>query len=549
MSFVARILRSLEEGSGDLLLHEARDGGLASVRGSQLLDSVSRVRAFLRTQGLQAGDRCGLLGANSTAWVAADIALLAEGIVVVPLYARQRAAELAGILRDAQPKLLICEGTEQSDALREAGAPEIPVRTLADALATDPLEDPAADLSPEDPVTIIYTSGTSGEPKGVVLNGRNLEFMLDATMQRLDVLMDGHTGPERVFHYLPFCFAGSWILMLLCLLRRSELTLNTDLSTIVEDLALARPHYFQNVPVLLDRVRDGVEKAIRRRGGPVGRIWNAGMRAAKREADGETLSAKSRLALGLARRFVFPSVRRRIGADLRALICGSAPLSRDTQLFFHAIGIPVLQVYGLTETTAICTMDTPGAIVPGRVGTAIPDVEMKLGEDGELLVRGPNVFGGYWNRPEATSSAFVDGWFRTGDQGEADENGNWRILGRVKNLIVPSSGHNVAPEPLEEKLAALLPGSQQVVLIGNGRPHLAVVVTGDVDEGDVTDALESFNADAPHYKKVRGSIVVKEPFTIESGLITANGKLRRDAIAERLAERIDALYAAEQVSA
>jgi long-chain acyl-CoA synthetase len=374
--------------------------------------------------------------------------------------------------------------------------------------------------------------------------------MLSATLERLHQVMAGHPGPERAFHYLPFCFAGSWILMLLCLLRRTDLTLNTDLSTIVEDLARVRPHYFQNVPVLLDRVRDGVEKAIRRRGGPVGRLWNAGMRAARREILGETLSAKNRLALGMARRFVFPSVRRRIGADLRALICGSAPLSRDTQIFFHALGIPVMQVYGLTETTAICTMDSPGAIVPGRVGTAIPDVEMRLGEDGEILVRGPNVFGGYWNRPDATDAAFTDGWFRTGDQGEADGNGNWRILGRVKNLIVPSSGHNVAPEPLEERIASLLPGSQQVVLVGNGRPHLAVVVTGDVDEDDLRDTLEAVNAELPHYKKVRGSLVVKEPFTIESGLVTANGKLRRDAIADRLADRIDELYeAGEKVSA
>ncbi|MBZ0267966.1 AMP-binding protein, partial [bacterium] len=243
----------------------------------------------------------------------------------------------------------------------------------------------------------------------------------------------------------------------------------------------------------------------------------------------------------------FPSIRRRVGADLRALISGSAPLSRDTQLFFGMIGIPVLQVYGLTETTAICTMDSPGHVTPGRVGRAVPGVEMKLGDDGEILVRGPNVFGGYWNRPEATEAAFTDGWFRTGDQGDRDDSGNWRILGRVKNLIVPSSGHNVAPEPLEEKLAALLPEAKQVVLVGNGRPHLAAIVTGDVEEGEAANALEELNEDLPHYKRIRAVLVVTEPFTIESGLVTANGKLRRDAIHEKLADRIDAVYRTAEV--
>jgi long-chain acyl-CoA synthetase len=266
-------------------------------------------------------------------------------------------------------------------------------------------------------------------------------------------------------------------------------------------------------------------------------------------ADGEEPRRRDALALRAARSMVFPSIRRRIGGDLRALICGSAPLSRETQLFFEMVGIPVLQVYGLTETTAICTMDSPGDVTPGRVGRAIADVEMRLGDHDEILVCGPNVFGGYWNRPEATADAFVDGWFRTGDQGEVDASGNWRILGRVKNLIVPSSGHNIAPEPLEDELAARLEDAKQVVLVGNGRPFLVAIVTGDVEEGEIENALEEMNAGLPHYQRIRGSIVVTEPFTIESGLVTANGKLRREAIGERLADRIDAVYAAARVPA
>ncbi|GJM43835.1 MAG: long-chain-fatty-acid--CoA ligase [Gemmatimonadota bacterium] len=484
--------------------------------------------------------------------MAADLALLAEGIVVVPLYARQRPSELAGILRDSNPSLLLYDSPELPATLLAADAPEIPSRSLGEILEGDAPTEPAgaaARLANEDPITIIYTSGTSGEPKGVVLNARNLEHMVGATLERLDLLMRGHGGEERAFHYLPFCFAGSWILLLLALTRRTTLTLNTDLNRIVDDLALAQPHFFQNVPVLMDRVRDGVEKAIHRRGGPVRAIWQGAFRCTVAAANGEKPSLKDRLALKTARATLIPSIRARIGAHLKSLICGSAPLSRDTQLFFEMIGIPVLQVYGLTETTAICTMDSPGQVVPGRVGHAVPDVEMKLGENQEILVRGPNVFAGYWNKPEATVAAFQDGWFRTGDQGEMDEAGNWRILGRVKNLIVPSSGHNVAPEPLEEKLSSLVPGAQQVVLIGSGRPHLSAIVTGPVDPAELERALEAMNSELPHYKKIRGSIVVAEPFTIESGLVTANGKVRRDAVAERLADRIDALYAREGIPA
>src|SRR5262249_12882067 len=159
--------------------------------------------------------------------------------------------------------------------------------------------------------------------------------------------------------------------------------------------------------------------------------------------------------------------------NLRAIICGSAPLAPETQEFFLMLGIPVLQVYGLTETTAICTMDDPRRPPePGYVGPAITGAEMRLGENEEILVRGRHIFPGYWRRPEETARVVLDGWFHTGDQGEVNAHGNWRITGRIKNLIILNSGHNVAPEPIEEKLLQLLPGAQQAVLVGNGRGYL-----------------------------------------------------------------------------
>jgi long-chain acyl-CoA synthetase len=207
------------------------------------------------------------------------------------------------------------------------------------------------------------------------------------------------------------------------------------------------------------------------------------------------------------------------------------------------LGIPVLQVYGLTETTAICTMDDPDApVIPGRTGPAISGVEMKIAENAEIVVRGPNIFPGYWERPEETARVLRDGWFHTGDQGEVDATGNWRIVGRIKNLIILGSGHNIAPEPIEDKILLGLPGAIQVVIVGNGRGYLAALVTGKVSREETQAALDLVNTGLPHYKQVRAFHLVEEVFTIESGLLTANGKLKRDLIAERLRTEIDAMY-------
>jgi long-chain acyl-CoA synthetase len=248
------------------------------------------------------------------------------------------------------------------------------------------------------------------------------------------------------------------------------------------------------------------------------------------------------LWLKLADALIFSAVRKKLGPNLKALICGSAALAKETQMFFMMLGIPVLQVYGLTETTAICTMDHPGKITPGYVGPAIPGIEMKVGENSEILVRGPNIFCGYWNRPQETANSFIDSWFRTGDQGEVDSSGNWRIIGRVKNLIILSSGHNVAPEPIEEALLPAIPGAKQVVLVGHGRSFLVAIVTGGVMQDQVKTALDNANRHLPHYKRVHDFLIQAEPFSIENGLLTANGKLKRDAIASRLHEALEALY-------
>jgi long-chain acyl-CoA synthetase len=550
MTFLENIFDRLERAAGAPVLGEVRDGKLVSVTGGELLALIEQARRFLVARGFKKGDRCALLAPNSIRWAALDLAMMAEGIIVVPLYARQAPAELAAMLKDSTPVRVCCSDAALAAEIQKLW-PAAPKISLLDAIFTGDTTAPTKPFShaDSDPLTIIYTSGTSGEPKGVVLNAGNVNFMLERTGARLDDLMlqakkrGGES--ERIFHYAPFCFAASWILLLTALSRNSVLTLSTDLSKLSDELKLAAPDYFLNVPTLLERVRQKIDEAVRQRGGFAARTFSRAQRAyANRQRDQATFADSAWLRF--AGSLMFPAIRESIGANLKALISGSAPLSPETQRFFMMLGIPVLQAYGLTETTAICTLDVPGHVEPGRVGPAIAGIEMSLGENGEILVRGPNVFPGYWQRPEATAKALEGGWFHTGDQGERDANGNWRISGRLKNLIILNSGHNIAPEPLEDALAHELPEAAQVVIVGNERSFLAALVTAQPSNGlkaeRVQAALDAANAGLPHYKMIRAFHIVPEPLTIESGLLTANGKLKRDAIVARFAAEIERLF-------
>ena len=551
MSFLEQICARLEKSGGNVVLEELRDGAPAALTARQLIDQVQVARAYLRRLRLKKGDRCALLAPNSARWAVMDLAIMAEGLTVVPLYARQAPAELVAMMKDCTPAVICCGDESLADAI-VAVWPDAPPHFSFDNVFTAsraPVGETSVPVTEEDIVTIIYTSGTSGEAKGVMLNAGNIAHMLACTSSRLDQLMKKRPGQDAVFHYLPFCFAGSWIMLLTCLLRGSKLTLNTDLGQLAADMRSAAPDYFLNVPALLERMRKAVDEQLWQTGGLPQRVYARAKNAWARRQDGHSRAGDAPW-LGLANRLVFPTIRKKmIGPNLKALICGSAPLQVETQLFFMMLGIPVLQVYGLTETTAICTMDDPdGAVVPGRVGPAIAGVEMKLAENDELVVRGPNVFPGYWNRPQETAKVLRDGWFYTGDQGEADAAGNWKISGRIKNLIILGSGHNIAPEPIEDKILQQLPGASQVVVVGNARGYLAALISGKVSDEKVQAAVDTVNPRLPHYKQVRAFHIVGDPFTIENGLLTANGKLKRDAIAERFRSEIDAMYRAAKTA-
>ena len=554
MNFLENIFAQLDTAGDSTVLWEIHDQEAPQelgfgLTGGGLLTRVAQARAFLLSKGLKKGDRCALLAHNGIDWVALDLALMAEGVIVVPLYARQASAELVTMMKDCSPALICCGDAGLRDGIHQAWS-ETPPQYLFDEIFSHAGASVNGNpqLADSDPVTVIYTSGTSGESKGVILTAGNVGHMLGCTSGRLDLLMENRPGQDRVFHYLPFCFAGSWIMLLTCLLRRSLLTLNTDLGKLAGEMRTAAPDYFLNVPALLERMRKAVDEQLWKTGGLALAIYSRAKAAWIRKREGRTRFTDPAW-LSLADAMIFPTIRKKmIGDNLKALICGSAPLNVDTQLYFNMLGIPVLQVYGLTETTAICTMDDPRHVEPGRVGPAISGVEMKVGESDEIMVRGPNIFPAYWNRPEETSRSLRDGWFHSGDQGEVDAAGNWRIIGRIKNLIILGSGHNIAPEPIEDELLRNLPGAQQAVLVGNGRGYLSVIVTGSVTREQVQAAVDAINPQLPHYKQIRTFHVHAEPFSIENALLTANGKLKRDLIAACLQNEIEEMYAVKQAS-
>ena len=540
MSFIEQMYESLKQAGDKPLLIEVHGKQLRETSGAALLQLVRSARGLLASRNVAPGDRVALIAHNSARWGAADLAILGAGAICVPMYDRQAVRELAGMLDNCEAKLVLVDTDKLKGELEAVWSAQGRVVTFDEVFSHGQIDAAPRPRAADDRVTMIYTSGTSGEPKGVLYTVANVDFMLTQTLEGIRAMVAPRTGPDRVFHYLPFCFAGSRIQLWSQLVRGNPLMISSDLNNLVEELGTAQPNYFLNVPTLIERIRLGVGNKLKERGGIAFSIYSRAVLAYGRIQKGQGGLADT-LALGVGKRLVFSKIRQQIGKNLEFLICGSAPLSEETQRWFSMIGIPVYQVYGLTETTAIVTMDKKGAARPGYVGRPLSGVELKVSDEGELLCRGPNIFPEYWKRPEATQKSIIDGWFHTGDMAELTPDLDLRIVGRLKDLLVPESGHNVAPGPLEEKLASLVPGAQ-VMLVGHARPYLSAIVAGQSDDGAVQSAIDQLNQELPHYRRVRKFFLAPEPFTVENGLLTANQKLKRNAVEKHYASQIDGLY-------
>ena len=544
MSFVETIFDTLSwlaEVPCVVEIHAGR--GKVTSTASQTLDLIQRARSALVNAEVSPGDRVGLLSPNSGRWVAADLAILAEGAITVPLYCRQDPAELAYMMADSEPTLLLCADARLAGDMRAAWPEHCPILLFDELFSPEPTVAGPADIGPDDTVTIIYSSGTSGPPKGVMLSRANVDFMLPTTAEALAAIRGATSaGTDQVFHFLPFCFAGSRIMLWTQLFRSTPIMVSTDLNELVGELKIADPNYYLNVPAVLERIKAGVGAKVQETGGFPHTVYTRGLAGARALRDG-TATVSDRLWSWLAKTLVFPKVKRQIGPSLDFLVCGSAALSAETQWWFETVGIRVFQVYGLTETTGIVTMDRPDSALPGTVGVTIDGVDAQLTDEQELITRGPHVFQGYWKQPEKTAEVLKDGWFYSGDQAEQDAEGRWRIVGRITELLVPESGHNIAPAPIEETLRSHCDGIEHAVIIGHGRPYLTAIVTGPVTAADVQAAVDQTNAEVPHYRKIKTFHVSAEFLTPESGLLTANQKLKRPAIEAHFKQAIEEMYA------
>jgi long-chain acyl-CoA synthetase len=550
---------------------------------AQVDRQVARWQAALEREGLGPGDRVAVMLRNSPEWAIYDQAALGLGLVVVPLYTQDRPDNVAYILNDSGSKVLLIEGPEQWQQLAQVkeqlgGL----VRIVSLLPVSDPGEPrlrPACEWLPDeggetrhlarDPhalATLVYTSGTTGRPKGVMLSHHNI---LSNAAASCHVLLAGH---DDVFlSFLPLSHAlertcGYY----LSIMTGSTTAYARGIPQLAEDLQAVRPTLLISVPRIYERVYARIREALD--AGPAfkKKLFELAVEvgyARFEHAQGRGPWRPSFLLWPLLNALVAKKILARLGGRMRAAISGGAALAPEVSRVFIGLGLTVLQGYGLTEASPVVCANLPHDNVPESVGRAIPGVEVRIGENGALRVKGPNVMLGYWNNPEATRAVLgPDGWLDTGDTARLDAAGRIYITGRLKEIIVLSNGEKVPPLDVE---AALVrdPLFQQVMLVGEARPYLAVLAVLDAERwnklamthGLGADPLEALRSKAgeelllariaaqmkefPGYAQVRRVMATLEPWTIEEGLLTPTLKLKRARVVEKFGAEIARLYA------
>jgi len=549
------------------------------------------VAAALAAQGGEPGDRAGIMSHNRLEWALADYGCLCGRVVDVPIYPTLTAAQVAYILKDSGAKLVFVPDADHMervlDARAQAGSratvvvfdppASVPEGVLswadflasgaegAAALSAEDFRAGALEARPDDVATILYTSGTTGEPKGVMLTHGNVGSNVVASGMVLHI---DHN--DTTLSFLPLSHIFQRMVDYLFFHRGCTITHARTMLTAVEDMRIVRP----TVAVAVPRVYEKVHAAVMQASGLKKKIvdWAVGVadRVAGLRLAGHEPSGLLALKFGLADRLVFAKVRAAVGGRLRFFVSGSAPLSPDLNRFFYSIGLTILEGYGLTETSPVTNVNTVEDFRIGTVGKAVPGTEIRIAEDGEILVRGPQVMKGYYNRPEDTAKAIdAEGWFRTGDIGELDEDGFLRITDRKKDLIVTAGGKNVAPQPIENRLK----GNrfvEQAVLIGDGRRFVSVLVVPAFepleawarqkgvawsDRADLLrDEAVKAHMEAEVMRELKGLASFEAPkkvallsdeFTIADGTLTPTLKVKRRVIQDRFKDVIDGLYQGE----
>ncbi len=563
-------------------------GRLEHISHDEALERVRRVGGGLEEAGLVRGDRAALFADNCPEWALVDYGCLCAGIVDVPVYSTLTAEQVAYILEDSGAKLLFC-GAEQLGTAREAvsacehdvgivvfsgEAPE-GVRSwdafLESGSGREVARDEAlfraraAEADPGDVATILYTSGTTGPPKGVMLTHDNV---FSNVMACSDVLAIGHE--DRTASFLPLSHILQRMVDYLFMHVGCPIAYPRSIQTVVEDFAVIRPTVAVSVPRLYEKIYNGVMEA---RGVKKKLIdWAVGVadRAADVRLAGEEPGGWLGLQYALADRLVFSKVKDAVGGELGIFVSGGGPLAPALNRFFYSIGLTILEGYGLTETSPVTNVNTLEDFRIGTVGKPVPGTEIRIAEDGEILVRGRQVMKGYYNRPDATAAAIDDeGWFKTGDVGELDDEGFLTITDRKKDIIVTAGGKNVAPQPIENRLKSN-PYVEQAVMVGDRRKYVSLLVVpafesleawareNGIDWGSRRDLLDeprvrSFMEDQVReklaglasYEQPKKIALLEEAFSIENGTMTPTMKVKRGVVQDRFDDLIDRLYEAE----
>jgi long-chain acyl-CoA synthetase len=572
-----------------------REDGLQEFSSQQFYEHVRDLSLAFSARGLAPGDRVAVISESRPEWGIADLASITAGGVTVPIYPTQSADQVHFILCQAGVKFAavsspaqvekIARVRQQLPALQaiilmdgEASIDGFPVLKFTDLVAEGRAivaADPQAEqryrqaseaVDRHSLATIVYTSGTTGEPKGVMLTHANIMSNVLAS----DIVCPT-TSADTALSFLPMSHVFERMAFYRYLYDGVTVVFAESLTTVARDLERVKPTIMTGVPRVYEKFHAAIQEKLRASSALQVRIFRwalgVGMARSKAEFGRQTPSPWVRLQHALADRLVFRKIRARVGGRIRYLISGSAPLSLSIGEFFHAIGLRIIEGYGLTETSPVLTSNPLDGVRFGTVGKPMPGIEIRIAPDGEILARGPNVMIGYYKRPDLTAEVIKDGWFHTGDIGEIDQDGYLTITDRKKDLIVTSGGKKIAPQPLENQLKADLLVAEAVI-VGEQRKFPAALIVPDfaaleaqvrrMNLGALARAelvkhpevlalyqalLDALNEKLAQFERVKRFALLPTEFTMERGELTPTMKVRRQVVEERWRDLIEGLYA------
>jgi long-chain acyl-CoA synthetase len=554
--------------------------GWQDVTAAQFADDVARLAKGLIAAGIEVGGRVALMSRTRYEWTLVDYAIWTVGAVSVPIYETSSPDQVGWILEDAGAVAVVVETATHAAAIAavrdrlpalhdvwqiESGALD-ELRAASADVGNETLEARRASTDRTSLATIIYTSGTTGRPKGCELTHGNFKDLAENASESLASVVRAEGAATLLF--LPLAHVFARFIEVLCVEATVRMGHSSDIRSLLDDFASFRPTFILAVPRVFEKIYNSSEQ--RAAGDGKGRIFATAAATAMEwseslDAGGPSLGLKVKHAL--FDRLVYSKLRAAMGGQVRYAVSGGAPLGTRLGHFYRGIGVIVLEGYGLTETTAPATVNVPERVKIGTVGTPLPGVGIRIAEDGEILVKGVNVFIGYRNNADASAEALQDGWFRTGDIGELDDDGYLKITGRKKEILVTAGGKNVAPAVLEDRLRAH-PLVSQCIVVGDQKPFIAALVTLDaemlpawaknnglpaltVEQARTNDAVlaelqkavDDANTAVSKAESIRKFTVLPGDFTEENGYLTPSLKLKRNVVMKDFHDEVESLYA------